>query len=48
MHHAKDEGVLVFDAVHDHVFANGQAAESGAKIFRSGTSDIRELGKRDR
>jgi len=43
---AKDRRVLVFDAVHNHVFAHGEAAEAGAEIFLAWPSDIGEAGKR--
>jgi hypothetical protein len=44
MHDAKNKRVLVFDAVHNHVFPYGQAAIAGAEIFLAGTSDIGEAG----
>src|SRR6266478_4071727 len=46
MNDAKDKLAFVFHAVHNHVFAHGQAAVSGAEIFLARTSDIGEAGKR--
>jgi hypothetical protein len=42
MHDAQDKRILVFHAVHYDVFPHGQAAVSGAEIFRPRTSDIGE------
>jgi len=47
MHDAKDEHVLVFDAVHNHVFSHSQTAVTWAKIFLPGTTNIGEAGKRE-
>jgi hypothetical protein len=33
MHDTQDKHVLVFDTVNDDIFAHGQAAASGPKIF---------------
>ena len=46
MHDTQDKHVLVFDTVNDDIFAHGQAAASGPKIFIAGTSDIKEAGKK--
>ncbi|HEY7333561.1 MAG TPA: hypothetical protein VH639_01665 [Bryobacteraceae bacterium] len=45
MHHAKDKRILVFDAVHNHIFAHGQAAISQPEIFVARAPDIRKAGK---
>jgi hypothetical protein len=48
MHTPKNEHVLRFDAVHNNVFAYGQAAAADSKIVLAGTADIREAGKQKR
>lgn len=46
MHDAKDKRVFVLNAVHNHIFTHGQAAEAGAKIFFARASDIGKTGER--
>jgi len=46
MHHAKDNRLFVFDAVHNHVFAHGQAAVADAEIRVTRAPDVGEAGER--
>ncbi len=48
VHHTKDLHAIIFYAVHNHVFPNGQAAVSGAEISFPGTSEIRKARQREK
>jgi hypothetical protein len=48
MHNAKNEDILVFDAINDDVLPDGKAPASGAEIFSAGTSDVEEAGQREK
>ena len=47
MHHAKNQHVLVFDAVENDLAAFGQAAISGSELVIARTSDIRKAERKE-
>jgi len=46
MQDAKDQRLVIFDAVNNDVFAHGQAAVSGTEILFARTSDARKAANR--